>query len=561
MSNRIDAPRSPVIPRDTAPVDLKPVDTKPKSTPPADSAPKNQSLKDGFDALPGLRELREKFGFTKAADTTGMTAPKDTAPTPLARNDKQKEPQPEVKDMQHQLNDWRAANGKPPLKEDGFYGPKTEKAVREFQKASGLPETGKASVATQARMGLEENPKFKGLNDTVKTQVRAQMNAAGEDFAQLDNVKTLSTAEGFDKLSNGHAQQMLTALSKTPGDASVAQGLSKLAGSEAFRNTSDATKTSLIDTLTQNPPMADAKIDSALKLVGSPEFSKLSDTDKALVSDGLKGAKADPKYADSVKTLLASPKFQAMSAAEKTAVLSQVKNYPDARSVGNIEKLIKKDWYGKQDLADKQRSLKTVGYLSQYDGGDRAVVDNTLEKFVGEKSDYKMEWKTYPSGTGSTTFGEAADKTLWLNRGLIDGNNDKLVENHNTKHLVLHTAAHEVNHLQNGDKVAKTYKYFEAEYRAWYVGFKAENGRPPTNKEAMNQRIAWQLNPTSFYGKYATEALKDPKEAAKFHDLLSKMSGQKVDASNWEAVSKSDPSTWPTASGNAPVPAGNIDNR
>jgi Putative peptidoglycan binding domain len=561
MSNRIDAPRSPVIPRDTAPADLKPLDTKPKPPAPADSAPKNQSLKDGFDTLPGLRELREKFGFTTAADSTGITAPKETAPTPLARNDKQKEPLPEVKDMQRQLNDWRAANGKPPLKEDGFYGPKTEKAVREFQKASGLPETGKASVATQARMGLEENPKFKGLNDAVKTQVRAQMNAAGEDFSQLDNVKTLSTTEGFDKLSNAHAQQMLTALSKSPGDASVAQGLAKLAGSEAFRNSSDATKTSLIDTLTQSPPMADNKIDGALRLVGSSEFSKLSDTDKALVAEGLKGAKADPKYADSVKSLLSSPKFQAMSAAEKTAVLSQVKHYPDARSVGNIEKLIKKDWYGKQDLADKQRSLKTVGYLSQYDGGDRAVVDNTLEKFVGEKSDYKMEWKTYPSGTGSTTFGEAADKTLWLNRGLIDGNNDKLVENHNTKHLVLHTAAHEVNHLRNGDKVAKTYQYFEAEYRAWYVGFKAENGRPPTNQEAMNQRISWQLNPTSFYGKYATEALKDPKEAAKFYDLLSKMSGQKVDASNFETVSKSDPSTWPTAGSNAPVPAGNIDNR
>ena len=120
--------------------------------------------------------------------------------------------------------------------------------------------------------------------------------------------------------------------------------------------------------------------------------------------------------------------------------------------------------------------------------------------------------------------------------------------------------AREVNHNINGDKVAKTYKYFEAEYRAWYVGFKAENGREPTNQEAMEQRLSWQLNPDSFYGKYAKEALKDPKEAQKFYDMLSTMSGQKVDAKNWETVIKSDASTWPDAAKPAPVPSGNITN-
>ena len=135
-----------------------------------------------------------------------------------------------------------------------------------------------------------------------------------------------------------------------------------------------------------------------------------------------------------------------------------------------------------------------------------------------------------------------------------------MVENDDTKHLVLSTTPHEVNHLLNSDKVASTYKYFEAEYRAWYVGFKAQNGREPTNQEAMEQRISWQLNPDSFYGKYAGEALKDPKEAAKFYDLLSNMSGEKVDAGNWKTVIKSDPSTWPGKGSPAPVPAGNIDN-
>ncbi len=224
-----------------------------------------------------------------------------------------------------------------------------------------------------------------------------------------------------------------------------------------------------------------------------------------------------------------------------------------------MDRLVQKDWFRSQDLGDKQRSLKMVAYLSQYDAGDRKIVDNTLNKFLDPKSDFKLEWKNYKAGKG-TTYGEADEKTLWLNRGIMAADNGKMVENAQTKHLVLSTTPHEVNHLLNKDKVASTYKYFEAEYRAWYVGFKAQHGRAPTNKEAMEQRISWQLNKDSFYGKYANEALKDPKEAQKFYNLLSQMSGQKVDASNWKTVIASDPSTWAKPGDPAPVPAGNLDN-
>jgi hypothetical protein len=240
-------------------------------------------------------------------------------------------------------------------------------------------------------------------------------------------------------------------------------------------------------------------------------------------------------------------------------VLSQVKHYPDARSAANVERLIGKDWYGKQDLGDKQRSLKTIAYLSQHNTGDRAVIDNTLEKFIGAKSDYKLEWKNY-TGSQSNVYGEADDKTLWLNRGKIPAGDSKMVETSDVQHLALHTATHEVNHLVNGDKVDSTYKYFEAEYRAWYVGFKSEHGRTPTTKEAFDQRLSWQLDPNSFYGKYAEKALKKPAEAQKFYDLLSQMSGQKVDAKNFKAVAASDTSTWPNAAQPAPVPSGNLDN-
>ncbi len=642
MSTRIDTPRTTTVPRDTAPLTGKPTPplavAKPSSRSPVDAP----TIADAFERSNLSRLMNEKFGFTapQPLDTgsgtstaTGSPAPTTAAPTPLARNDKQKEASPEVKTLQQNVNAWRATQGKPPLKDDGFFGPKTEAAVKEFQKANGLPPTGKASVGTQSRLDLENNANFKGLNDSVKTKVRSQMTGAGDNVAQLENIQNLATGEGFgslsathqtqmlnalaahpadtdltsslsslakdatfrdlhddtktlalgqleksagnktaldnvvslstapdfNHLSTGHQKQMLNALGAKPNDTALAKGLRQLAGSTAFQKTSDATKTGVVDALTTSGTVDKPKVDAALALVGSPAFAALAEGDKALVTEGLKGAKADPNYSAAVSTLVANPKFQSLGTAEKTAVLSQVKNYPDARSVSNIDRLVGKDWFTKQDLGDKQRSLQTVGYLSQHSTGDRATIDNTLEKFLGPKADFKLEWKTY-TGAQSNFYGEGGDKTLSLNRAFIPAGDAKMVPNSQNEHLALHTVAHEVSHLIQNDKVDKTFKYFEAEYRAWYVGFKAEHGRVPTNQEAFDQRISWQLNPNSFYGKYADKALKDPKEAKAFYDYMSKMSGQTVNASNFKTVIGSDSSKWPTASQPAPVPSGSLDN-
>jgi peptidoglycan hydrolase-like protein with peptidoglycan-binding domain len=573
--------------------------------------------------------------FGKAAPDSAPGGVPPAPPSLLKRNDNQQSADPKVMDLQKQVNAWRAANGQPPIKEDGFYGPQTQTAVRQFQKANGLGVDGEAGVRTQARLAMEDDPTFKALDPSVQDVVRKNLTAASDHTDQIDNLKAvatqpgfeklspdiqkqllntqwanrndadvasnlaaiggdatfrnlndatksqvianvgaltgypagqqnvvkLATAPGFDKLSPTHQQQMLTVLNaKDPGDTKVRDRLIALASDPKFDAESDATKTAMIN-LAGDPATPDANVKAATDLTESPAFSSLSDTDKALVNDGVKAAKGDPAYDASVRALIEDPNFKNLSAAEKTAALSQAKNYPDARSVKNIERALAKDWFKTQSLSDKQRSLKTIGYLSQYDSGDRAVIDNTLNKFLDPKSNFQVIWKDYndPPGSG-TTFGEGADSKLWLNRAKVADGDGPLPITDDTKHLVLDTVPHEVNHLMNGDKVDKTYKYFEAEYRAWYVGFKAEHGRVPTNEEAMEQRISWQLNPSSFYGKYAAEALKDPKEAAKFYTLLSNLSGKKVDASNFKTVAAEDPNTWPTKNDPAPVPAGNLDN-
>jgi hypothetical protein len=71
--------------------------------------------------------------------------------------------------------------------------------------------------------------------------------------------------------------------------------------------------------------------------------------------------------------------------------------------------------------------------------------------------------------------------------------NDRVPDNDHGKHLVLHTVAHEVNHILNDDVPRpSSFQHFEIEYRASAVGFKAEHGHWPTNKEAM-ERVRHEL--------------------------------------------------------------------
>jgi hypothetical protein len=377
----------------------------------------------------------------------------------------------------------------------------------------------------------------------------------------LEPLKNLQESASFKALDAEGQKQALALMRANYGD-DQARGRVQEAVDSLGSVKSAAGKAQVLEGLAQGSPLTADKLANTKALLGSPKFAGLSEADQKLVTEGLKGAKADPKYAESTKKLLEDAKFQALKPDEKTAVLSQIKNYPDHRSVDNVTRLLQKDWFGKQNLADKQRSLKTVAYLSQYDAGDRKIIDNTLNKMLDPKSDFKLEWKTY-SGDQKGVYGEADDdtKTLYLARNRMAAGNDKVATDDSTQHLILSTASHEVNHVLNGDKVASTFKYFEAEYRAWHTGFKARYGRDPSNQEIMEQRIRWQLNPKSFYGKYAAEAMKDPKEAQKFYDFLNKITGLKVDASNWKDVAKSDPSTWKTKPGDpAPVPSGNLDN-
>jgi len=329
-----------------------------------------------------------------------------------------------------------------------------------------------------------------------------------------------------------------------------------LAKSPELNGLSSEEKSIVLHALASNPPPSADKISSTRDVLASAK--DLSPADRKLFVDGLNANGGDPAYAANLKKLIEDPKFKSLKPAEKTAVLSQTKNYADAGAVANIDRLLQKNWFRAQDLGDKQRTLKVIGRLSQYPMGDRQIIDNTLDKLLDPNSHLRIEWASL-----GTTFGDRGDNLIRLNndKKLAPAGNDKLPENESTDELAIATLPHEVNHSVNNDAVAPTFKYFEEEYRAWYVDFKAEHGRPPTNQEAMEQNVAWQLNPDSVYGKSTGPALRNPKEAEQFYHFLESVTGMKVNAKNWKDVVKSDPATWPDKGQSpAPVPPGNIDN-
>ncbi|HEY0682027.1 MAG TPA: hypothetical protein VGD45_06835 [Steroidobacter sp.] len=276
---------------------------------------------------------------------------------------------------------------------------------------------------------------------------------------------------------------------------------------EIFRNSGgNALTMAEVKTLLETSGMTAGQRTAALTRIAienSPEFRALPQSDRDLVTRALTNG-SDSRVPESIRSLLEDGQFAELSTEQKTAVLSQVANYPDSRSIANLERLIQKDWFQDFGIEDQQRALKLVAFLSQYNGGDATVIANTLDKFLAADAPYTMDFEA-PNGT----FGTALDDEFHLFRGFVDAGNGPLdTTNDDTMHLVTHTFAHEVNHLVNGDTVSETFEYFNAEYRGFYVGFRAEHGRDPTVDEVLD-RVRFMLTATDGAYENIAQALQN----------------------------------------------------
>ena len=378
------------------------------------------------------------------------------------------------------------------------------------------------------------------------------------DGADIRAAAALYGSSEFQALSRGDQRLVAEAWRDGQGDAKVAKELLARLQSPAFQAKGAAERTA---ELTQ------------YALLKTPEFQALPAADQAritgaLMSNQLQAAfgRGDHTLAANIKSLIENEDFANLGADEQTAVLSQVGNYPSGKAVHNIERMLGKEWFQDFDLGDKQRALKMIGYMSHPRAGtDQNILDNTLDKFLADDAPYTLAISPITAKPGNITFGYASGDTMTINENLVTADNGRLEADTYGRKLALDTIPHEINHLINGDKVAQTFDYLNEEYRAWYVGFSADNGRPPSNEEAL-ERWSYFLDPNSgYYDSASKGALADPAEAAKIFDLLSTLTGQTVTADNYvDMLNKlaGDPSqfgTDPNAAA-AVVPPGNLDN-
>lgn len=289
---------------------------------------------------------------------------------------------------------------------------------------------------------------------------------------------------------------------------------------------------------------------------GTDAYGALSSSDRALVREAI--ARGDESLPRELKGLIESPEFAALSAEEKTAVLSQVRNYPEAKVASNLERTLARDWFQDQSFEDKQRSLKVIAQMSADDNGDRTILDNTLNRLLDPNSDYALKWEDKaPDSNGNITYGWNPNDShdVYLNSRLMSADNGP-VDGSDEDSLGLDTLPHEISHAINDDETDQTFDYLNQEYRAWYVGFQAEHGRPPSNEEAM-ERWEYFLNPDGGYSEYAhgierdlwwdtDGALDKSEEAEQIFDLLSDMTGLEVNADNYRDVLAMDPADWNT---------------
>lgn len=316
-----------------------------------------------------------------------------------------------------------------------------------------------------------------------------------EAEADADPAAVLQASDEFNALPDSARALVTTALADSSEGGNFARDMFTLIRDLSFKALGEAQQRAAIT-------------DAALQQ--TPEFQALTAGDQRLVLEALSNRQSgDPGLPGAIQSLIQSPQFQDTTdfgAAERTALLSQVRNYPDSRSVENMENLLSKQWFRDFSVGDSQRALKTVAFLAQHDGGDLEIIQNTLDLFVAEGAPYRFDFSE--SGAyGSVPF--SPTDLFRINPRFIGADNNPVDTSANSAEfgelrVIGHTFVHEVNHMQNWDRdlsLNSSYGFHE-EYRAFWVGVKAQHGHDPSVADVID-RVAVFVNPGGGYAHLA----------------------------------------------------------
>jgi hypothetical protein len=184
-------------------------------------------------------------------------------------------------------------------------------------------------------------------------------------------------------------------------------------------------------------------------------------------------------------------------------------------------------WFKQFSLADQQRAAKSIAYLAEVGASNPAsmqerIINNTLDRLFS--GTIVIAYDDIVDDFFSTTYGYATTKddtpNIVFNRAIIPAGNEPFPRNDKDACFgVLQTFPHEVNHTVNGDINRSTYQYFQAEYRAWYVGFVAQFGREPTMQEAFDRCV----DIFNAYPSINNALINKPEESKKIIDFMNQM--------------------------------------
>jgi hypothetical protein len=202
-----------------------------------------------------------------------------------------------------------------------------------------------------------------------------------------------------------------------------------------------------------------------------------------------------------LRLLRPSPaRWLALAPRRRRAVLGQLEHAASRRVARDLGRLLETPWWAELDDEDAIRATRVVAYASACADGAppepaevcrRTILDNTLDSLLPPQGCFALRFRDLPLAGETVVAGlRVSPATVVLNRRAIGSGDERLGDGpHGWLELRVGSATlvHEVNHLHNLVTPGPTYAAFQDEYRAWYVDFVVEVGRPPWRVEALDR--------------------------------------------------------------------------
>lgn len=243
----------------------------------------------------------------------------------------------EVDFLVGQLNHWQFRNH---VKEtpftNGAYTQEVETAIKEFQKANNLPETGKADPTTQRRLKLENDRNFQFLDNEVKQSIRSALTLYADQPDAQENLLKLATDKQFAHLISKDSQtSAINALLMHPSDKNHLKNVQDavvdmaiLEREKTLEHLPESTKRQVINTLfkkTEDTPAPGFHFDpsdarkTVIDLAKSPDFARLNESQQRKLMDAV--AANPSSSAGYMQGIISSDAFNLMDSKMKERVI------------------------------------------------------------------------------------------------------------------------------------------------------------------------------------------------------------------------------------------------